>query len=478
MVSGLIGQPVAARFDRCDAALLGALVLAAALGTWTNALMVNDGAVFLTAGWFGNSWDLYFSQNADRWLSTYVTYGPAWAARRAFGLSSGGYMLVAHLFYFAVPLVLWLILRSLESQRLFSRLYLAIALALLYFPTELIAGLGLWLMWLALVSGPARTARQAVIATALFAVLLAFTHPSIALMSFLYLAVGGVLTAFGRPVPRRSLIGAGVMGVLLLLAYFATSRWLKATNPTVIAALAVNRYAFIDPTWMVATLVLFPALAAQWLLLLAPGAASARLRPRFSPGAIWIIGLVGGAFAACGTGLLTWLFARHTAPYILALATALALVAPAVWLVDTRRALIAYAAVIAAATLSYNVDLLLLGRFVDRYARPGLIDIDDPAAGWLASPTANNALRNYFKWAAGDDYVRDVVVPIYDWHRAALAFYSFFRSGRQTVLFHRLDRRGDWLPFHCPAVAQTLADTRDPQDRMFLAFLGDKYCVR
>jgi len=61
--------------DRGDAALLAALALAAIFGTWTSILMVNDGSVFLSAGWFGNSWDLYFSQNADRWLATYVTSG-------------------------------------------------------------------------------------------------------------------------------------------------------------------------------------------------------------------------------------------------------------------------------------------------------------------------------------------------------------------------------------------------------------------
>jgi len=463
--------------ERCDWALLAALLLAATLGTLTNALMVNDAAVFLTAGWFGNSWDLYFSQNADRWVSTYVTYGPAWAARWLLGLSSGAYMVLAHVFYFAVPLVLWLILRRIEPQRLFSRLYLAVALAMLYFPTELIAGLGFWLMWMALVSDPARSVRQAAVATALFGALMAFTHPSIALMSILFLAVGGALAVFARPLPRRSLIAAAAMAVLLLVAYAATSRWLKATNSTVVAALAVNRYAFIDPTWMAATLVLFPALAAQWLLLLLPGTHSARLRLRLPSWAAWTIGGLGACFAATGTGLLTWVFARHSAPYILALAVSLALVAPSVWLVEARRALIAYALVIGVAAISFNADLFLFGRFVDRYASPGLIDVDEPAAGWPPNPTANHALRTYLKWAAGSDYQRDVVVPIYDWHRAALAFYSFFRSDRRTVLFHRLDRRGDWLPFHCSAVARTLADTRDPQDRRFLAFLGEKYCV-
>jgi hypothetical protein len=35
-------------------------------GTWTGCLLVNDGAVFLAAGWLGNSWDLYFGQLSSR----------------------------------------------------------------------------------------------------------------------------------------------------------------------------------------------------------------------------------------------------------------------------------------------------------------------------------------------------------------------------------------------------------------------------
>ena len=474
----LVNSPaVEAKLDRSDAALLAALALAAILGTWTSVLMVNDGAVFLTAGWFANSWDLYFSQNSDRWLATYVTYGPAWAARHLLGLSSTAYMVVAHLFYFAVPLALWLVLRRVETARLFSRLYLAVALPLLYFPTELICGLGLWLIWLAMLNDSACNDRRAVIATICFAFLLAFIHPSIGLMSLVYLAVGIVLGALGRPVPRRSLVGAAVMAVVLLASYFTVAQWLKATNPTVAAALGANRYAYIDPSWMLATMVLFPALLAQWLLLLAPGTQSARLRWRIAPLAVTIIAVLGLVSAALGTGLLTSVYARHTAPYVVALAAALALVSPRAWPAAARRALVGYAAVAAAAILSYNVDLFYFGRVVDRYTTLGLIDIDDPAAGWPRATAENGARRTYLKWLAGSDYARDVVVPIYDWHRLALAFYSYFRSDRRTVLYHRLDRTGDWRPYPCPVVARTLAETPDPQDRMFLAFLGKHYCV-
>lgn len=477
--AALLNSPVVkARFDRSDAALLAALALAAMLGTWTSVLMVNDGAVFLTAGWFGNSWDLYFSQNSDRWLATYVTYGPAWAARQVFGLSSMAYMVLAHLFYFAVPFVLWLILRWIETERLFSRLYLAIALPLLYFPTELICGLGLWLIWLAMLCDASRSNRQAVMATIVFAILLAFVHPSIGLMSIVYVVAGMALTAAGRPVPRRSLVGAAALAVVLLASYFTVAQWLKATNPTVAAALGANRYAYIDPAWMVATMVLFPSLLAQWLLLLAPGTRSARLRWSIHPLVVTIIGGLGIVSAALGTGLLTSVYARHTAPYVLALAAALALVSPPVWPALARRALVAYAAIAAAAILSYNADLFYFGRLVDRtMTKPGLIDADDPATGWPHATAEGGGRRTYLKWMAGANYTRDVVVPIYDWHRLALAFYSYFRSDRRTVLYHRLDRQGDWLPYPCPAVVHTLAETRDPQDRMFLAFLGKNYCV-
>jgi hypothetical protein len=464
--------------DRTDTALLAAYLLLAVLGTWTSCLLVNDGAVFLSAPWLGNTWELYFSQDADRTVSMLFTYGPAWAARWAFGLSLTTYITMAHALYFAVPLALWLVLRAIETQRLFSRLYLAITLPMLYFPTELITGLGLWMIWMALVTNAARSARQLAIATALFAVALAFTHPSIALMSILYLVVGSALTAFGRPQPHRSLLAAAAMSILLLAAYFGTSRWLPATNPTVVAALAANRYDFIDPGWMLATMALFPALAALWVLLLAPGARASRLRWQFSPIVLLFVAGFGLWFAAAGTGLLTWMYARHTAAYIMALALALALVSPSIWLAQAQRPLTLYAAVAAVAAISYNVDLFLFGRFVDRHASPDVVDVDElRPVPWPPQYRGPAGARIYFKWGAGQDYVRDVVVPTYDWHRVTLAFYSYFRSNRQSVLFHRLGRPGEWLPFHCSAVTRTQALPHDPQDQMFLTFLGGHYCV-
>jgi hypothetical protein len=113
-------------------------------------------------------------------------FGPAWVARAVLGLGASAYMTVAHALYFAVPLALWLALRAIERDRLFSRLYLAIVLVLMYFPSELIVGVGLWLIWLALVSDPARSTRGVVLATVLFGATMAFTHPALALMSLLY----------------------------------------------------------------------------------------------------------------------------------------------------------------------------------------------------------------------------------------------------------------------------------------------------
>jgi hypothetical protein len=463
--------------ERTDWALLSAYLLAAVLGTCTSALLINDGAIFLAAGWLGDSWNLYFSQDADRVVSMLLTYGPAWAARAAFDLSANAYIVLAHAFYFAVPLGLWLLVRGAETHRLFSRLYLAISLPMIYFPTEQIHGIGIWLIWLALVSDPARAVRRALVITVAFGIVLGLTHPSIAMMSLLYLAVGIALTAFRRPVPRQSLIAAALMSVLLVVAYLMTSRWLAATNPTVLAALAVNRYDYVDPRWMLATMALFPALAALWLLLLAPGAQSARLRWHLTPRILWIIAALGVWFAAAGTGLLTWLYARHTAPHVLALAVALALVAPALWLAYATRPLMLYAAVVAAAVVSYNVDLFLFGRFLDRHSAPGMVDVDklEPRP-WPPRYGGASAAGIAFKWTAGPNYVRDVVVPVYDWHRVTLAFYSFFRSDRQSILFHRLGSHGDWLPYHCAALARV--KPRDDRDAAFVAFLSANYCVR
>src|SRR5258707_8119216 len=201
---------------RSDKALLAVFLLAAVLGTWTRCLLMNDGAVFMSAGWLGDAWHLYFDQIAGRAVSVLTLFGPAWAARAVFGLDASAYMIVVHALYFAIPLALWLVLRVIERDRLFSRLYLAIVLVLMYFPSELIVGIGLWLIWLALVSDPVRSTTSVVLATLLFGAAMAFTHPTLALMSLLYLAVGLVLRNLGRPVPPRAVLASAALSALLL----------------------------------------------------------------------------------------------------------------------------------------------------------------------------------------------------------------------------------------------------------------------
>ena len=141
----------------------------------------------------------------------------------------------------------------------------------------------------------------------------------------------------------------------------------------------------------------------------------------------------------------------------------------------------AYAAIATVAAFSYNVDLVLFGRFVDKSLAPAIVDVDARTAKTEAWPPRREATfgrRVYFKWAAGADYVRDVVVADYDWYRMTLAFYSYFRSARASVLFHRVAPTVDWVPFECAPVERALAHARDEPDRMFLAFLRENYCVR
>jgi hypothetical protein len=459
--------------------LLLAYLVVAVLGTWTRCQMVSDGAVLFSAVWFGNTWDLHLSQIASRVVWAMMAVGPLWLVQSTIGLSAQAFLPVAHALYFGAPLILWLLIRRVEPHAAFSRLYLAAALALVYFVTEVTVAVGLWLVWLAIATSPQRTPVQIALATVGLGVLMIFSHPSTILMTSLYLIVGAALVLSGRPLPRRSLIAAAAMTVLLSVGYVVTSRLFPATNATSARALAQNANDFIDPWWMLATIGRSPMLAALWLLMLAPGLNAAVLRWRLPPPAVWVIGGFGLWFAVNGVTQVTWVYARHTAVHVLALAATLALAAPsAAWLAAARRALSLFAAITVAAALSYSVDLVLLERYVASRLAPGYVDAEtlrDPP--WPPPRTLPTAGRVLFKWTAGADYVRDVVVPDYDWYVLTLAFQSFFQSDRTAVLFHRISDSG-WVPYQCAPVRRALDQARDERDARFLRFILDTgYCV-
>lgn len=462
-----------------DWALLATYLLGAALGTANSCLMVHDGAVHITAGWLGNPWDLFVSQFPLRAFSMLLSFGPAWWSRWAFDLSAPVYVALAHLLYFTMPLLLWLALRAIEPYRLFSRLYLAVVLALVYFVSEVVVGLAVWMIWMAMVVDPARSTRQVALASVPLGAAMTLSHPALGLIGIVYLIVGGMLNRF-RSFPRRALPATAAMSVFLLAAYFVSARLFPATNPTVLVALDANRYDYVNPGWMMITLVRYPMLVALWLLLLAPGMLAARLGWRLSPSMLLVVAILGLWFAAAGTGLLTWVYSRHTAVYVMVLATALALVQPAVWAAEARRPLMLYAAVVAVAFASYNVDLFLFGRFVDRYPGQGVVDVEAPQEPpWPRRTTWSSLTRFFFKWDANADYVSEAVVTNYDWwYRVTLAFYSYFRSDRQRVLFHPLSQREDWLPFECASLARAGTLPHDASDRMFIGFLATHYCSR
>jgi len=469
---------MARRFDFCDRALVAAFLIAVVVGTWNRVLLVNDGAYFLSVTWLGDAWDLYFNQFVGRAVSLMVAFGPVWALRWAFAPSAATHIVMGHLLFFAVPLCLWLAVRSVEPTRIHSRLYLAAILALIYFPSEIIVAAGLWMIWIAAIA-KVRPAGQVIVLTLGFAVVLAFTHPAAAMMSLLYFAVGGIATASGRPFPRHTLKPAAAMMILLVLGYVLTSWLAPSTNPSIIAMQGASSRDYVDPLWMTSTVVLFPMLATVWLLLLAPGVAQLGQRWRLTPRGVAIIGVIGLWFAANAASLYLYLFARHTVADVLAVALALALAgSPAEWLEGARRPLLWCAAITATATLSYNVDVFMLRRFVDRHLVPGVVDVDQQASMAWPKHVGRELFetRLYFKWIAGADYVRDVVVPDYEPYRQVLAFISFFDSDRRSVLYHQLPRT-HWIPFECPALDRAAAHAHDDDDRRFLVFLRDNYCV-
>ena len=166
-----------------------------------------------------------------------------------------------------------------------------------------------------------------------------------------------------------------VVFALLIAGYLATAGSFGPTNPAIKLYFNLHKYDYVDPNRLLAAVIIFPMLAAYWLLLIAPGLESAQPRWRLSPHFTLIVAIIGAWFAAGGTGLLTWLYGRHIAPHALALSLALALCSPAVWLAAAKRPLILCAAISAIAAVSYNVDLFLFGRYVDRHQRPGLMGI-------------------------------------------------------------------------------------------------------
>lgn len=463
--------------DRSDKALLAAFLLTAGLGTWTRCLMHDDGAIIIAAGWLGNFWDLYAGQIPDRAAAVLAMHGPAWWARATFDLDSTTYVVLAHALYFAVPLVLWLILRAVESERLFSRLYLAVVLPMLYFPTELIFGVGIWMIWLAWVSSPGRTTAHVALVTLLLGAVMAFSHAVLALMGLLFVLVGIAMSIFDRRLPMRTLYSVALLSLAILAVHFAMELWVPPVNPTDGASHEANQLAYINPMWMLRTIAHFPMLAALWFLLLVPAGYLLRQQWRFLAGMTFVVAVFGLWFALAGTSLKTDTWARHTGVYVLALALALALPGSAAWLKRAERPLILFAAVAAVSAVSFNIDVWLFGRYIDRDLRPGIVDAATVAHPWPSTLPRPAALRIVFKYGAGKDYVRDVVMPSYDFSRIPLAFYSYFRSDRRSVLFHPLGGGADWRPYECHAVARALDHARDTEDRMFLELVARQYCA-
>ena len=474
--------PLPARFELPDLALLGALLIVTVIGSSQMSLMVIDGAGSITAAWLGNAWALFYDQVTGRVVSTLIAFGPAWALRGLIELPAGAFVVAAHVLYFAVPLGFWLVLRAVEPQPIFSRLYLAVSLVLIFFTSELVPGMGLWMIWLAVLDHPRRSWPAKVIASIVIAPLLVLTHPAVAITSVVFAIGGFVLGLLGRPFPRHLAIAAAAMGVLVTVGYFATSALWPATNPTLAGALQGGQYNYVDPLWILGTFGFFPMLAVFWLLLLAPGLDGTAARWRLSKRALVILAVIGLWFALNGTNILTWIFARSTAPVALAAALCLALASPpATWLQAARQPLLIFAAIMATAAVSYGVDLFLFGRAADARLAP-LMAADGPAPnvapmGPPSPPPAQQPLQVVFKWLAAPDYVRDIINPYYGSERMTFAFYSFFRSDRRAVLFKPLDKKREWVPFMCTATDEALKRPHDAIDIRMLRFIREQYCV-
>ncbi|WP_147156515.1 hypothetical protein [Reyranella soli] len=222
--------PPPARFELPDLALLGTLLIVAVIGSSQMSLMVIDAAAHITAAWLGNAWALFYDQVTGRAVSTLLAFGLAWALGGLVDMPARVFVIVAHVLYFAVPLVFFLVLRAVELQRIFSRLYLAAALVLVFFNSEQIAGMGLWMIWLAVLDHPQRSRQAKAITTIVIAPLLVFTHPAMAITCVVFAVGGFALRVLDRPFPLQLAITSAAMGVLVTAGYFASSAARKGTG--------------------------------------------------------------------------------------------------------------------------------------------------------------------------------------------------------------------------------------------------------
>ena len=100
--------------------------------------------------------------------------------------------------------------------------------------------------------------------------------------------------------PLRTVFAAAALSVLCWQS-ISRPAVAAADQPDLVAALGRGSHAYINPIWMLRTLVLFPMLAALWFLLLVPGAGTLGVHWRLLQPATLVVAVLGLWCAAAGT---------------------------------------------------------------------------------------------------------------------------------------------------------------------------------
>ena len=150
-----------------------------------------------------------------------------------------------------------------------------------------------------------------------------------------------------------------------------------------------------------------------------------------------------------------------------------ALPAPVEWLRRAERPLMLFAAICAMAAISYNVDLFLFGRFVDRNLTPGVIDAAAAPAPWPSKRPEAQRGPHPLQICGGRGLCarrRHAHLRLVSGDVSPSTASSAPTAKPCCSILWGAAPSG--LPFTCLSVAEALDHARDAQDRMFLTFLS------
>ena len=451
-------------------------------GVWNRVLLVHDGAAFAATAWLGDPWAQFLHNFPERSFATLIYYLPAQAFAFWSDTDIRLFILLFHLWFFAVPLI-WLGVLMLIGNQLSNPLTYALGttalcftLPMLHFPTEVIAFVFAFVVALCIATAPGPMSCRRTLALTATAIVCALCHPGGIATTFGFVVLCLIATYFRwAPMGRVAAI-FGAIVVLQGLVLVAAPYVVDIDNPSIRYYVAKNGFEIVNPLHVLKMSLRFPYVLLTCGLVVAALTLPLLQLPRWRQTRIsWVaIGAIAGSVLVLATMTLpAWYQARCIVIYGLGLA-AFGLVFSAfrtkgqIPLAIGPGVATVVAVIFAIAGL---LNALEAGRYLDivrayAYETHG-IDAAHPSAvgragrGIEAIPGTDLRFRERHDFravairatltrlAARWQNPTAFVLFAYDWHWA-LPYASYFSTNGRAILYYP---EKEWIPLTCEAVA-------------------------